>query len=61
MGRLRSNYILYDIKDNEQCLMVDTLDKIAEYIGVQERSIRKAMYLHKKNKRRYIVVKEIDE
>lgn len=57
MGRFRSFYAVYNIKDNEQCVMVDTLDRIAKYVGIKERSIRKAMYLHKNIRRKYLVEK----
>ena len=57
MGRFRSFYAVYNIKDNEQCVMVDTLDRIAKYVGIQEQSIRKAMYMHKNIRKKYLVEK----
>lgn len=55
MGRVRSFYGVYDIKNDEQCVMVDTLNHIAKFVGIQEQSIRKAMYLKTIVQKKYLI------
>ena len=56
----RKFYCLYDLNENEQCIMIEPLNRIADFLQIQERSIRKAMYLNRKIKKRYIVKKFFD-
>ena len=53
----RSFYCLYDLNENEQCVMVQPLNRIAAYLGLKENTLRKAMYLNKRLKKRYVVTK----
>ena len=57
MAIVRSFYAVYDTKKKEQCVMIDTLNRIAKHFNMKERSIRKAMYLKRNIKRRYFVEK----